>query len=251
MQKKSFGFFSHSHSPIHRYIFIVGHSSTFFLVVFAVVLVVFVAHVEWNSINIRPLTCILQAKSLPQSFISSCCLKYDNIIISSIVSVCTDVYLISDCEWSSKKDELANTEYLMLLNITKWNAMRCDTIRWDEMQCMIFFYLVYLVIIVQRCCLISLYWLKNSTETKKRTTSKQFCRQSQTYHGMSHLIVEEYGIKHNNDSGDVEDEVVCRSAVCNAKVYRTSVICLFLHPRIYFNKVEWKWLMVCSEHLAV
>lgn len=131
MQKKSFGFFSHSHSPIHRYIFIVGHSSTFFLVVFAVVLVVFVARVEWNSINIRPLTCILQAKSLPQSFISSCCFKYDNIIISSFVSVCTDVYLISDCEWSSKKDELANTEYLMLLNITKWNAMRCDTMRWD------------------------------------------------------------------------------------------------------------------------
>lgn len=79
---------------------------------------------------------------------------------------------------------------------------------------MILFYLVYLVIIVQRCCLISLYWLKIQQQREKTRASKQFYRQSQTYHEMSHLIVEEYGIKHNNDSADVEDEDVCWSAVC-------------------------------------
>lgn len=89
-------------------------------------------------------------------------------LLFSFVSVSTNVKLILGCAWSSqistKKRRIGKQRifYVAVVN----NKVKCYTMRYDEMQCMIFFYLVYLVIIVQRCCLISLYWLKIQRERK-------------------------------------------------------------------------------------
>lgn len=151
------------------------------------------------------------------------------------------VHLISDCEWSSKiwtkKDELANTEYFMLLNITKWNATRCDAIRWDA---------VYDLLLSRLPCNYRATVLFDFTLLAEKFNRNEKAQRANSFAvKVKCLIVEEYGIKHNNDSAEMWRMKMFAGVPFATPVYKISVICLFSYPRIYFNKAEWKWLMVC------
>lgn len=97
----------------------------FLVVVFCCWSCFILARVEWNSINIRPLTYILQANLFRNR---SSALVVSNMITLLLWYSFRLVHLILDCKWSSKiwAEKKHRIFYAVVQNKVKCYTMRCD-----------------------------------------------------------------------------------------------------------------------------